>query len=277
MTRAALASAALVLALGATGAWARDVPVLRARVTDEAGVLGDRRTALEQRLFDYERETGHQIAVLTIRSLQGEVLEPYSMKVAEAWRLGDRRRDDGVLVLVAVDDHAARIEVGYGLEGAIPDVIAGRILREQMIPRFKSGDYPGGIEAGVDALMRAAKGEALGPPPRRGLKDLGGNSRSLLLFALVALSVLLRLPRIVRAPLAAAVGGFIGWSLWSAVPAAVLIALGAGVLALILPTVRGYGGYYGGYRSGGSWGSSSGGGFSGGGGGFGGGGASGRW
>ncbi|MCC7070359.1 MAG: TPM domain-containing protein [Deltaproteobacteria bacterium] len=280
MTR--LAPAVLLLALGAGAAHAREVPLLRARVTDEAGVLGGRAPVLEQTLADYERTTGHQLAVLVVPSLEGESLEGYSMKVAERWRLGDRRRDDGLLVLVAIEDRAARIEVGYGLEGAIPDVIAGRVLREDMTPRFAAGDYAGGIEAGLDALMRAAKGEALGPAPTssRGVGERG-RWQPFAVFVVVALSVLLRLPRIIRAPIGAVLGGVIGWLVLESMLMAVVLALALGILALILPTVRGFGrsrhGWIGGGTS--SWGRSSGGfgGFSGGGGGFGGGGASGRW
>lgn len=281
MTRAALAAVLVVLA--AAGAHAREAPLLRARVTDEAGVLGGRAGVLERRLADYERDTGHQLAVLVVRSLEGEVLEAFSMKVAERWRLGDRRRDDGLLVLVAIDDRAARIEVGYGLEGAIPDVIAGRVMREQMTPRFAAGDYAGGIEAGVDALMRAARGEALGPAPRsRGVGGGGGGWQPLVVLAVVALSVLLRLPRLIRVPFGALIGGFIGWAVLDSLMLAAALALGIGLLALVLPTIRGGGrrhrhGWIGAGSS--SWGSSgrSFGGFSGGGGGFGGGGASGRW
>lgn len=272
----------VVAALSAASAHAREVPVLRARVTDEAGVLGSRRAALEERLAAYERATGHQFAVLVLRSLEGEVLESYSVRVAEAWRLGDRRRDDGLLMLVAVDDRAARIEVGYGLEGAVPDVIAGRVMREHMIPRFKNGDWAGGVEAGLDALMRAAQGEALGPAPA-GSGGLVDRERwqPIVFFAVIALSVLLRIPRIVRVPFAILLGGFVGFALLKSLLWAAALALGLGLLALVLPTLRGGGRHHrrGWVGGGTSWGGSSGGfgGFSGGGGGFGGGGASGRW
>lgn len=279
---AALVGAAAALALFAGAAQAREVPVLRARVTDEAGVLGARRAELESWLADYERDTGHQFAVLVIPSLQGEVLEAYSVRVAEAWRLGDRRRDDGLLMLVAIDDRAARIEVGYGLEGAIPDVIAGRVMREQMIPRFKTGDWAGGIRDGLAALMRAAKGEALGPAPvGRGRSGRDSGWPSLIVFAVIALSVLLRVPRLIRVPFAALLGGFIGYALLQSILMAAGLAVGLGLLALVLPTLRGGGRYHrhGWIGGAGTFGSSRGGfgGFSGGGGGFGGGGASGRW
>ncbi|MBI1944150.1 MAG: TPM domain-containing protein [Deltaproteobacteria bacterium] len=284
MVRAALAALSLALGLGlaAGAAHAREVPLLRARVTDEAGVLGARAAGIERTLADYERDTGHQFAVLVVRSLEGESLEGFSMRVAERWRLGDRRRDDGLLLLVAIDDRAARIEVGYGLEGAIPDVIAGRVMREHLTPRFAAGDYAGGIEAGLDALMRAARGESLGPAPRA--RRPTGAPQSLV-FLLVGLSVLLRLPRVVRVPLGLVLGAAIGWVAFSSLPIAAGCALGLGLLALVLPTLRGrrFGVLWaGGSPTGrGSWGGSSrggfSGGFSGGGGGFGGGGASGRW
>ena len=274
------APAVLAIALGAGSALAREVPVLRARVTDEAGVLGGRAADLDRKLADYERDTGHQLAVLVLRSLEGDVLESFSMRVADKWRLGDSRRDDGLLVIVAVEDRAARIEVGYGLEGAVPDAIAGRVMREQMTPRFADGDYAGGIEAGLDALMRAAKGESLGPPPRGRPREDNSMLPSLVGVALASLTVLVRIRRTIRVPIAILIGGVIGFAVFSSLMTALLCALGAGLLTLVLPTMSAgaRGGLWLG-RSSSSWGGSRGGfgGFSGGGGGFGGGGASGRW
>jgi uncharacterized protein len=158
----ALAVAALPMA-----AQGIEPPALTGRVTDLAGVLDrQQRTHLEEKLAEYERSTGHQFAVLVVPGLDGVPLEDFSIRTAERWRLGDKRRDDGLLVVVALRERSVRIEVGYGLEGAIPDALAGRIIHERIVPRFKQQDFSGGLEAGLDALMQAAQGEALGPPAR---------------------------------------------------------------------------------------------------------------
>ncbi|HEX6200174.1 MAG TPA: TPM domain-containing protein, partial [Thermoanaerobaculia bacterium] len=151
---------ALVLALLAAAAAAKEVPYLSGRVVDEAGIVPpDAAARIEETLRAFEEETGAQVAVLTVPSLEGEVLEDYSLKVAETWGLGREDRDDGVLLLVARDDRQLRIEVGYGLEGALTDAEAGRIVRNVIVPRFKAGDYGGGIEAGVDAVVGTLRGE----------------------------------------------------------------------------------------------------------------------
>ena len=119
-----------------------EVPPLVARVNDDAELLEPAdEQSLEAELAAFERESGHQIAVLTVKSLDGEAIESFSLRVAEAWKLGDAKRDDGAIVVVASQDRRARIEVGYGLEGVIPDALAARILREQMIPWFKRGKW----------------------------------------------------------------------------------------------------------------------------------------
>jgi uncharacterized protein len=125
-----------------------EVPALRARVTDLAGALPPERAAqIEQKLARYEQSTGHQLAVLIVPTLEGEDIAQYSLRVAERWRLGDARRDDGALLVVALNDRRMRIEVGYGLEGAIPDVVAGRIIRDVIAPRFSAGDAIGAMLA----------------------------------------------------------------------------------------------------------------------------------
>jgi uncharacterized protein len=157
---------AVTLALVAVGllaaafAGAKEVPFLSGRVVDEAGLLPpDRAAALEQKLASFEDATGAQVVVLTVASLDGEVLEDYSVRVAETWKLGQEKADNGVLLLVSRDDRKLRIEVGYGLEGALTDLQSGRIIRNAIVPRFKAGDYPGGIDAGVDAILGAIRGE----------------------------------------------------------------------------------------------------------------------
>ncbi|WP_442862083.1 TPM domain-containing protein, partial [Bordetella sp. 02P26C-1] len=142
-----------------------DVPQLRARVTDMTGKLdATRRQALEQQLAALEQRKGAQVAVLLVPSTGQDTIEQYATRVFDAWRLGRKDTDDGVLLVVATDDRALRIEVGYGLEGAIPDVMAGRIIREQIVPRFQAGDMAGGVEAGVAAIEKLVDGEALPPP-----------------------------------------------------------------------------------------------------------------
>ena len=160
------AAALFVLLTG--GARAQDVqplPALTAHVTDTIGLLpADRRAAVEARLAALEREKGAQVAVLLVATTRPEAIEEYSIRVAEAWRLGRRSVDDGVLFVVARDDRRMRIEVGRGLEGAIPDAIAKRIIAEVVTPHFKAGDFPGGVEAGVEAIAARVSGEPLPAP-----------------------------------------------------------------------------------------------------------------
>jgi uncharacterized protein len=267
------------------------VPALRARVTDQAQLLPpDREAALEAKLAQYERETGHQIAVLTVETTEGEPIEMYALRVAESWKLGRAGVDDGALLLVASQDRTARIEVGYGLEGSLNDAIAKRVIEEAMIPRFREGDFAGGLDAATDWMMRAARGDAL-PEPQRPRGGGGGAPNvdpiAMLIF-LAFLSSVISAPfrkrmRPIGALLAGGVAGAIVWFLlhvaaWSAL-AFVLGAL-FGWMGPSAGMGRGrrggsWGGYGGGF-GGGSWGG-GGGGFGGGGGGFGGGGASGRW
>ena len=142
------------LLLTAAAAAALDVPFLSGRVNDNAEVLNDAtRRSISERLKAHEDKTGDQIAVLTVPSLEGESIEEYAVKVFEAWKLGNKGKDNGVLIIVAPKDRRMRIEVGYGLEGTLTDLAAGRIVRNVMTPRFKSGDYNGGVDAGVQAIL----------------------------------------------------------------------------------------------------------------------------
>lgn len=146
--------------LFAPTAHALDVPRLAGRVVDLGGVLDDAtEAALTARLAAHEDSTSNQIVVLTIPSLDGEVLEAYATRVFRVWGLGQADRDNGVLLLVAVADRELRIEVGYGLEGALTDATAGSIIRNEIVPRFRDGDFDGGVLAGVDAILRAVDGE----------------------------------------------------------------------------------------------------------------------
>lgn len=146
-------------ALLAAPAAALPVPPLTGRVVDRAGLLSETAAAdVDAKLRAFERKTGHQLAVLTIPSLEGEVLESYSLKVARAWALGRKGVDDGILLLISRDDRKLRIEVGHGLEGSLPDALAGRIIADEIAPRFKEGNYASGVDAGVDAIVAICGG-----------------------------------------------------------------------------------------------------------------------
>jgi uncharacterized protein len=157
-----------LLCVAAVGvANAADVPRLTGRVVDRAALLsGDQRAALEQKLADFEQRTGDQVAVLTIDSLEGDSIEAFTMKVAEQWKLGSKERNNGVLLTIAKDDRKMRIEVGYGLEAKLTDALSGRILDNVVRPQFRSGDFPGGIEQGVDAILGTLSGDASAVPER---------------------------------------------------------------------------------------------------------------
>lgn len=254
------------------------VPPLQTRVTDLTGTLtADQKNKLEQTLSEFEARKGSQIAVLIVPTTEPEAIEQYSIRVAESWKLGRKGVDDGVLLLIAKDDRALRIEVGYGLEGVIPDAIGKRVISEIITPYFKSGDFYGGIDAGVNRLMRLIDGEPLPPPVK---KDVSWSSlEDFLPLAFVAVFVVggvLRaiFGRFIGATIAGGVLAFVGWMLIGSILAAVII----GVIVFLFSLAggsgmgRGPGGGGGGFGGGGG-----GGGFSGGGGGFGGGGASGRW
>jgi uncharacterized protein len=266
--------AALLLVLPAAAEL--KVPPLRARVTDLAGKLpAERARALEERLASFERETSHQIGVLIVPTLEGEPIESFSMRVAEAWRLGQKGRDNGLILVIASEDRSARIEVGYGLEGVVPDVVAKRVLEDVMFPRLRAGDFAGGIEAAVDALMRAARGEELPverPPSGTGTPQ---GEPLALIIAVAVMASLLALPLRRRRPGLAALagGGLSGLVAWLALSKLTWAAIGF-VLGAVFALGGPLHGTRGGFRRGGFGG---GGGFSGGGGGFGGGGASGRW
>jgi len=256
------------------------VPALTAPVTDLTGTLTPDQTAtLDQELRAFATQKGSQIAVLMVPSTAPEAIEQYSIRVTGAWKLGRKGQDDGVLLLVAKDDRAVRIEVGYGLEGAIPDAIAKRIIAEIITPQFKQGDYFGGLQAGVQQLMKLIDGEQL-PPPKATTPTTGNvNSTETAFFLLIAavfVGSALRavLGRTVGSGLAGLVAGGVGWLLIGSA----LLGLGLAVAAFfaVFSGVR-FGGGPGGFGGGGFGGGPSSGGFSGGGGGFGGGGASGRW
>src|SRR2546430_520866 len=145
------------------------VPPLKAHVTDLTGTLSARELRdLDSRLAAFEHGKGSQVAVLMLPSTQPETIEEYSIRVADAWKIGRARVDDGVILVVAKNDRKLRVEVGRGLEGAIPDAIAKRVIAEVITPRFKANDFYGGIASGTDALMKLIEGEGL-PAPQSGV------------------------------------------------------------------------------------------------------------
>lgn len=297
--------AALLVVGSVASAADKEVPFLGGRVNDLAGLLTDStKTELEAKLEALENATGTQVAVLTIPSLDGEVLEDYSLRVAETWKLGRGKFDDGALLLIARDDRKMRLEVGYGLEGTIPDAYSNRILDDVMQPRFRAGDFDGGVLAAIDVISGLIQGDESLPPPtaQRGSPASDGGVSGvrpflmflgffILMFSLQALTAragvawflyFFLMPFWLIFPLTrfGAPGGFIPLVLWI---------VGFPILRRIFggsssepPTLGpraqfGSGKFFG---PGGGWSSSGGsfgGGFSGGGGGFGGGGASGSW
>ena len=260
------------------------VPAFTAFVTDLTGTLTtDQRGRLERELRAFEQRKGSQIAVLLVPTTEPDAIEPYALRVAETWKLGRKGADDGVLLLVARNDRALRIEVGYGLEGVIPDAVAKRIISEIVVPYFKQGDVYGGIDAGVSRLIRLIDGEPL-PPPRE--RDTGWSGIAEILPALfvgtIFLGIVLRglFGRLAGAVMTAGLGGAIFWSMVGSLLGGLIVAVIAFVwtLSLGIHAGRGYGGRTGGFSGGFIGGGGFGTGFSGGGGGgFGGGGASGRW
>lgn len=269
-----------------------EVPPLKARVTDLTGTLdAGQRAALEQRLAAFETAKGSQIAVLIVPTTQPEAIEQYSIRVAEEWKLGRKGVDDGAVLLISKNDRKLRLEVGRGLEGAVPDAVAKRITADIIAPYFRKGDFYGGITAGVERLIKVIDGEPL-PEPKaksRAADDRFENLEFLLIIGFVMIFVVggfvrAWLGRFGGSALVGGATGGIAWAIAGTAVAGVVVAIIAFVLSLFggVTSRRGYSGGStwgtGGWSSG-SWsgGSSSGGGFSGGGGDFGGGGASSDW
>lgn len=273
----------LALLLCGTAQAEVDVPKLSQRVTDLTGTLdAGQKQLLENKLKAFESGKGSQIAVLLVPTTQPETIEQFGIRVAEAWKLGRKGVDDGVLLLVAKDDRMMRIEVGYGLEGALNDATAHRIVSEIITPYFKRGEIYPGIDAGVDAIVKVIAGEALPPPSRQGQPDFDASNTFELVFLIFFIGNIVLRQWLGLLPSGLVVGGLIGALVWFAVTSlfwAGLATVVAFLLSLLFGSSRGGGssfptGWGGGSGGGGSFG---GGGFSGGGGGFGGGGASGGW
>jgi uncharacterized protein len=269
------------------------VPALSGRVVDQTGTLsaGDI-SSLTQTLKDLETRKGSQVAVLIVPTTEPESIEQYSIRVAEAWKIGRKKIDDGALLLVAKNDRKLRIEVGYGLEGALNDATAKRIIDEIITPRFRSGDFAGGISAGVDRIIRVIDGEKLPAPvsaPSQQMSFPGINdvNPGFALFGTIFLAGILRtiLGRLLGAAATGGVVGVMAWFVAGSLSGSLIAGIIVFIIALIVDLSSTQGSSGGGWSgssgsSAGSWGSSSSsdsGGFGGGGGSFGGGGASGSW
>lgn len=244
--------------VGAAGA--QQFPALTGRVVDMADILSPaQEISLDAKLTQLEKQSQRQLVVVTIADLQGYDIADYGFRLGDHWGIGNKERDDGALFIVAPNERKLRIEVGYGLEGILTDALSGRIIRNIIVPRFKQGDYPGGIAAGTDELVRILM---LPPEEARKLaaqaaqEQQGGEEKGQVLVAIFLIFMFIILPMLLRGRAGRAYRG--------------------GALPVILwgPGIGGGGSRWGGSSSSG-W--SSGGGFSGGGGGFGGGGASGGW
>jgi uncharacterized protein len=297
---------ALVLALGGSFPATADVavPPLSGRVVDQTGTLSSSDIgALTQTLKDLQTRKGSQVAVLIVPSTQPETIEQFSIRVAEAWKIGRKKIDDGALLVVAKDDHKLRIEVGYGLEGALTDVTARRIIDEIIVPRFRSNDFAGGISAGVDRIIRIIDGEPLPAPQPEASHSNNNVNPDLMSFIFspfgligyVGIAAIMRglMGRLLGSGVTAGIVGAIIWFLLGSVVLSGILGVAAFFITMFGDSImaasqaagrnsgRGGGGWSSG-SSGSSWsgGSSSGSsdsGFSGGGGSFGGGGASGSW
>jgi uncharacterized protein len=269
------------------------VPPLTGRVVDNTATLSSSDIAsLDRTLKDFEAKKGSQVAVLIVPTTQPETIEQYSLRVAEAWKIGRKKIDDGAILVVAKNDRKLRIEVGYGLEGALTDVTAKRIIDEVITPKFRSGDFAGGISDGVNRILRVVDGEPLPAPAQRqpssgvgpGFEDL---FNPFLIFGVIIAAGIFRgiFGRLFGS---LATGGLVAGLLWFIAASLALSAIGGAIAFLVTMlsdamTSSGGPGRGGGWVSGGGGGFSGGssssdsGGFSGGGGSFGGGGASGSW
>jgi uncharacterized protein len=264
ITTLLVVGALLLVALAAPApALALEIPASpEGRVSDYAGVLSaGKRQSLEAKLAAIEGETGNQFAVAIFQSLEGEALEDYSIRLADKWKIGQAGKDNGLIVLLFMKERKIRIEVGYGLEGAVPDVLAGRVIREVMGPKFREGDIAGGIYAAVVSLDKAARGDVAGALPKqkstRSTRSRNsGGVGFIVLFIIVGFINLIARARYGASMVSSRRGASIPWWMW-------LLMLSGGSHR------RGGGGFGGGGFGGG--------GFGGGGGGFGGGGASGGW
>lgn len=256
-----------------------EFPPLTGRVVDEANLLSPgTRAQLTERLAQHERETSNQVVIVTLKSLQGYVIEDYGYQLGRAWGIGQGKLNNGVVLIVAPNERKVRIEVGYGLEGDLTDIQSHTIIQNIILPRFREGDFETGIVEGTDALLGTLAGTYEPMPATPQIDSNLSNAVALAFVALIAGKLLfgwIRSNAVGASLIGVATAGFIWLMLGS-----VVLAVGAGVITAIFHLLS-LGGGGGSHRSGGfgggRWGGGGGGGFSGGGGSFGGGGASGSW
>jgi uncharacterized protein len=290
----------LLLTCVTTSAQALDVPALKGRVNDYASMLAPQTArSLEQKLTAFERETSNQVVLLTIPSLQDETIEGFAIKVGDSWKIGQKDKGNGVLLILAQKERKIRIEVGTGLQGALPDITAGQIIRNVMAPHLKSGNFDAGISAGLDAIIAATKGEFKATAAdKKTAKKKKGSKYGLFIVLLLAGIVIVAaagsasrtagtLTGGVALPVAAGLG--LGAALWKLGLLAVLGAVAGFLISLVMKLLQASGRGGGGHHDsgwgggptifwGGGGGSSSGGdSFEGGGGDFDGGGSSDDW
>jgi uncharacterized protein len=277
------------------------VPPLTGRVVDQTGTLSAGDIALlTQTLKNLEARKGSQIAVLIVPTTGQETIEQFSIRVAEAWKIGRKKIDDGALLVIAKNDRHLRIEVGYGLEGALTDATTKRIIDEDITPKFKTGDFAGGVSAGINRMIRVIDGEKLpAPEPAHwqspGLSSFIDPLNPFVIFGLFVVGTVLRtlLGRLIGSLATSSIVGFLAWLAVGSIALSALAGIIVFVLMMFAESIgsanqqagRGrYGGSWSSSRGGGSWSAgsssssgSSDSGYSGGGGSFGGGGASGSW
>lgn len=284
--RLLIALALLASTVFAAGAELTAIPLLTGHVVDRAGLLSaSQAETLASRLRAFEQQHGSQLVVLIVPTVQPESIEQYSMRVFEAWKIGRKQTNDGILILVSVNDRKLRIDTGYGLEGAIPDAIAKRIVADTMAPRFRAGEPYAGLFAGVEQIIKLVEGEQLPPPVRKSaVQNWQGQFEELLVLGIVAATIVggvlnLVLGRFFGSLATAGIVAGIAWLMTASM--LVMIAAAVLVFMFVLVTAGRGGSALGGWGGGSSWGGggwgSGGGSWGGGGGSAGGGGASGGW
>jgi uncharacterized protein len=278
-----------LIALGAGAGEEAPLPALSGRVVDTAGALpAVSREALTQQLAAFEATKGTQLVVVIVPRVEPDTIEQFGIRLMDTWKIGRKGVDDGAILIVATEAHQLRIEVGYGLEGALSDAITHRIIDETMVPKLQAGDLAGAVTAGVTQILAVIGGENLPPPSDQhntgaraggGAPSFAGLGENTLLFglgALVLIGTALRyfFGNLIGSGITGSVAGVFGWLLTGSLVGAGVAFFGGIVLALFGLDILLSGAFSGG---GGGGGRSGGGGFSGGGGSGGGGGASGRW
>ncbi len=270
----------LAIFIPASFSFALDVPPLKGRVNDYADMISPAaESMLEMKLKSFEESDSTQVVILTVNSLDGDSLEDFTIRVAENWKIGQTKKDNGVILFASKNDRAMRIEVGRGLEGVLTDLLSGRILDNVIRPKFKAGDFDGGFAEGTDSIIKACRGEFKNDSPVVTSQPEGPRNNLVIFFFVIfyfAAVIASRFSKILSGTIgAAAMPAIINFGLFPIGLTGILISAVAGfILALISPYLPIGGGSSGGSGSGSSFG---GGGFSGGGGSFGGGGASGGW